>query len=350
MVTTNSINNTVGSSDSGLTNTLTVQNTSNTASSQAQINTTVGGGTSGDAWNQFTIGAITAYSVGIDNTDDKFKLTYAASGTATPSDANPFMTFDGAGGQVTQLKPQTATTAFIVNNTTDGAGAQASIVLKNTVATGINDFGIAVANTADTVVRVQGRAEIQTSNASLGLNIAALNTAGTATLIFYTGTNAVTIKVGDVTAAGEWTYPKQPSFLGYLFTTATNKTGAGTTYTLGTDALTEVYDQGADFTTAGVFTAPVTGIYDLRAQITVTGNTVATTFVIAIVTTTATYQKTFIKAAGAQDETVSISVLAAMTATNTATTTITVTGEAGDTSDIKGGTPLETFFCGTLVA
>ena len=350
MVTTNSINNTVGSSDSGLTNTLTVQNTSNTASSQAQINTTVGGGTSGDVWNQFTIGAITAYSVGIDNTDDKFKLTYAASGTATPSDANPFITFDGAGGQVTQLKPQAATTAYIINNTTDGAGAQASIVLKNTVATGINDFSIAVCNTADTTARVQGRTEIQTSNASLGLNIAATNTAGTATLIFYTGAQAGPIKVGDVTAAGEWTYPTQPSFLGYLGGTATNKTGAGTAYTIGTDALTEVYDRGSDFTTAGVFTAPVTGVYDLRAQVTVTGNTVATTFVISIVTTARTYTHTFIKAAGAQDESVFISTLADMTATNTATVTITVTGEAGDTSDIKGGATLETYFCGTLVA
>ena len=150
--------------------------------------------------------------------------------------------------------------------------------------------------------------------------------------------------------AGEVQMPLQPSFLGYLAATATNKTGNGTPYTIGTDALTEVYDRGSDFTTAGVFTAPVDGIYDLRGQVTVTGNTVATTFVISIVTTGTTYTKTFTKAAGAEDESVDISVLALMSATNTATLTITVSGEAGDTSDIKGGAALETFFCGCLVA
>lgn len=160
------------------------------------------------------------------------------------------------------------------------------------------------------------------------------------------GTNDIIIAY----TSGEINYPLQPTFLGYLGTTATNKTGNGAVYTIGTDALTEVFDQSSDFTTAGVFTAPVTGIYDLRAQVTVTGNTIATTFVISIVTTARTYTYTFTKAAGSQDESVAISALADMTATNTATVTITVSGEAGDTSDIKGGATLETFFCGHLVA
>lgn len=151
-------------------------------------------------------------------------------------------------------------------------------------------------------------------------------------------------------AAGEITKPLQPSFLAYLAATATNKTGNGTTYTIGTDALTEVFDRGSDFNVNGTFTAPVTGLYDLKAQVTVTGATIATTFVIAIVTTARTYQYTFIKAAGSQDETVAISTLADMTAANTATVTITVSGEAADTADIKGGATLETYFAGYLVA
>ncbi len=152
------------------------------------------------------------------------------------------------------------------------------------------------------------------------------------------------------TDAGEVTLPLQPSFLAYLAATAIDKTGNGATYTLGTDALTEVYDRNSDFNVNGTFTAPVTGIYDLRAQVTVTGNTIATTFVISIVTTARTYTYTFTKAAGTETESVSISALADMTATNTATVTITVSGEAADTSDIKGGAALETYFCGTLVA
>jgi hypothetical protein len=141
-----------------------------------------------------------------------------------------------------------------------------------------------------------------------------------------------------------------PAFLGYLAATANNKTGDGTVYTLGTDALTEVYDRGSNFTTAGVFTAPVTGIYDLRAQVTVTGNTIATTFIISIVTTARSYIYTFIKAAGSQDESIAISALADMTATDTAHVTIAVNGEAGATSDILGAASSQTYFCGSLVA
>lgn len=86
MATNNGINNTVGASDSGLTNTLTVQNTSNTASSQATNNIIVGGGTSGDVWTQYTIGSTTSYAIGLDNSDsDRLKINYSASGSVNPS-------------------------------------------------------------------------------------------------------------------------------------------------------------------------------------------------------------------------------------------------------------------------
>jgi hypothetical protein len=157
-----------------------------------------------------------------------------------------------------------------------------------------------------------------------------------------------------VNSSGVITYPLQPAFLGYLASTASDKTGNGTTYTLGTDALTELYDRGSNFTTAGVFTAPVTALYDLMAQVTITGATIATTFVLAIVvagTSARSYSKTFIKAAGNQDESIFHSVIVPMTATDTATVTITVSGEGGDTDDILGAATLtQTFFCGALVA
>jgi hypothetical protein len=151
-------------------------------------------------------------------------------------------------------------------------------------------------------------------------------------------------------SSGRNTFPLQPSFLAYLATTATDKTGNAGSYTLGTDALTEVFDRGNNFNTNGTFTAPVTGLYDLKAQITITGTTIATSFVISIVTTARTYTSTFTRAAASTDQTVFIACLADMTATNTATVTIVASGEAGNTDDIKGGATLETYFCGTLVA
>lgn len=68
-----------------------------------------------------------------------------------------------------------------------------------------------------------------------------------------------------ITAAGEMTNTLQPAFLGYLAVDDTNATGNSAPYTLGTTgtALTEVFDQGNDFTTLGVFTAPVTGKYHI---------------------------------------------------------------------------------------
>jgi hypothetical protein len=165
-----------------------------------------------------------------------------------------------------------------------------------------------------------------------------------------TSTTTINAGSGNIVMVGNVTKTTNPAFLAYLAVTATNKTGNGTAYTIGTDALTEVFDRGSNFNTNGTFTAPITGLYDLRAQVTITGATIATTYVLSIVTTTRTYTNTFIKAAGSQDESINISAICDMTATNTATVTITVTGEAGDTDDIKGGAALETYLCGCLVA
>lgn len=70
-----------------------------------------------------------------------------------------------------------------------------------------------------------------------------------------------------MTADGERTMPLQSAFLAYLGTTDSNVTGDATVFNLGTgNALTEVFDQNGDFTTGGIFTAPVTGRYYLQAS------------------------------------------------------------------------------------
>ena len=70
------------------------------------------------------------------------------------------------------------------------------------------------------------------------------------------------------TAAGEITRPLTPAFLGYVASQDANVTGDNTLYLVGTNvAYTEIFDQGGDFTTAGVFTAPVTGRYVLTGSV-----------------------------------------------------------------------------------
>jgi hypothetical protein len=154
----NAISNTVGASISGVTNTLTVTNSSNTASSAARETIIVGGGTAGDPTLNFNVSGVTNWELGIDNSDsDKWKISQ---GTAL----------------------------------------------------GTNDTFI-------------------------------------------------------MTTAGVRTMPLQPAFLGVLQSNDLNATGDGTNYVLGaTTALTETFDQSSNFTTAGVFTAPVDGIYYFYAQ------------------------------------------------------------------------------------
>ena len=142
------------------------------------------------------------------------------------------------------------------------------------------------------------------------------------------------------------------AFLGYLNPAVSNVTGNGTIYTLGTDALTVAFDIGSNFTTAGVFTAPVTGIYDLRVGLTLTNalalNPSAT---LSLITTSATYGIPWV-GVGASFPNINLyfSVLTHMTATNTAYVTVVGNGAGADQWDISGGTaPISTYFCGTLV-
>ncbi len=193
-----------------------------------------------------------------------------------------------------------------------------------------------------TLASTAGRAILQSGKAATdAVKLNATDAAGGITMIAGTG---------NINMTGNVLKSTNPAFLSYLAVTATNKTGTGTAYTLGTDALTEVFDRGSNATTAGVFTAPVTGLYWLKSQITLTGCTIATTFVISIVATSRTAIYTFIKAAGSQDESVSVDSLFDMSATNTAHVTISVTGEAGDTVDIVGAASLQSYFTGYLVA
>lgn len=72
----NSINSTIGASNSGATNTLTITNPSNTATSKALVNVTVGGSTADDAFATYTVTGVTNWSQGVDNsiTGDPFVL------------------------------------------------------------------------------------------------------------------------------------------------------------------------------------------------------------------------------------------------------------------------------------
>lgn len=91
-MTTNNLNNeclndfVIGEGASGSTRKLRVENDNNTASSQAAIETYVGGTTSDDTFIRHVVGASHSYAHGIDNDDSQsFNIAYTSSGSATPA-------------------------------------------------------------------------------------------------------------------------------------------------------------------------------------------------------------------------------------------------------------------------
>lgn len=171
-----------------------------------------------------------------------------------------------------------------------------------------------------------------------------------------------TIDTFIMTASGENTWPLQPAFLAQQASGFdTDVTGNGTVFTLGSGlALTKRFDQGGDITTAGVFTAPITGIYFLGssmllAQAPATPMT-ATSMNYTIVTSNRTWSGYKINPSTTynlgQQIGVSFSTLMDMDSGDTATTQIALSGSGADTSDVvgTGGVDCRTQFNGRLVA
>lgn len=240
------------------------------------------------------------------------------------------------------------------NFSLDGVGGSTYTFAPSTT-TGTINFGGTGANSGTmTIAGGTGAQEVDIANSTGGKTVKIASGAGNnaVTIGSTSGTSGTTINAGsnNLTLVGNVLATTNPCFLLSYAATANNVTGDGTVYTLGTGAaFTKIFDRGTNATTSGVFTAPVTGIYDLRSCVYVTGATIATTYTLKIVTTARTYEKVFIKAAGSQDESIDLAVFADMTATDTATVTIAVNGEAGATDDILGGATISTFFAGRLV-
>lgn len=149
----------------------------------------------------------------------------------------------------------------------------------------------------------------------------------------------VTPTANTITIAENPVNTSKPAFLGYLDSIDADVTGTGTIYVLGTNtALTERFDQGGNFTTNGIFTAPVTGKYQLSANAFVGDCTISTQLNLVITTSNQQYETTEFKpAASAIFMTRALSYLCDMDAGDTAFVRISSFGEAADTNDLIGG-------------
>ena len=120
----NAINNTVGASISGVTNTLTVTNPSNTASSVARETITVGGASAGDPSLNWNVVGVTDWEMGIDNNDgDKLKISQ---GTALGTNDTWIMTT--AGERTMPLQPCFLAQSTAAQNNITGDGTVYTVV------------------------------------------------------------------------------------------------------------------------------------------------------------------------------------------------------------------------------
>lgn len=152
----------------------------------------------------------------------------------------------------------------------------------------------------------------------------------------------------QIHTTGEINYPLQSAFLGILTSDVLNATGNGAVYTLGTTALTEIFDQNSDFNTNGTFTAPFTGCYLLSANCNVTNSQLSSTILIQIVTSNRTYVTNTGRGSLASTFGNVCTIIADMDAGDTAIVKLTVTGEVTD-RDTVTGTNNSNLFCGMLL-
>lgn len=318
-----------------------------------------------NSWNNAVLSANVTFnggtmSIGTDSTDNAINIGTAASAGRTVTIGNG----TGTSTVVVDCGTGGITVGATANVHTSTMGSTTS-TSATTVQSGSGTLSITSSNGAITINSGTGTVSVGSDATNATYNFATGGGAKVVTLGSTNGASSLALKTGtaDFSLAsatgtimsaldtGEITYPLQSAFLGYIGSNVNNVTGTGTVFTLGTTtAFTEVFDQNSDFNTNGTFTAPVTGKYRLTTTAGVTGCTIASSFTLRIVTTSATHEIIFARAASANDFNNMLSVLTDMTAGDTAQARILSSGEAGDTDDLLGsaGGVNPTYFCGYL--
>lgn len=157
------------------------------------------------------------------------------------------------------------------------------------------------------------------------------------------------VEVLEIRSDGALLKPLQPAFSVRNTANITNQTGNGAQPAVAFGS--EVFDRGGDFASNSL-TAPVTGIYQLNAMVTLSNfGAGATRAILRIVTSNRTYEH---QVQGVPTSNlahvISLSVTTDMDAADTAHVTIVVTGMAGDTVTVVGhASDMVTCFSGFLV-
>lgn len=207
-------------------------------------------------------------NVSITNGSNSITINATGSGDVVgPASAtdNALVRFDGTTGKLIKNGITVEDNTGNIVQSTAVSGASLSTIISNTSntasATAFHQVQVAGATASDAFYE----ANISGGQAwTWGLD----NSDSDSWVLSATATPGTT-NVMHVATSGEINYPLQPAFYAFLPTSDLNVTGDNTPYTIGAvTALTEVFDQNADFNPAtGVFTAPVTGRYYAYAYV-----------------------------------------------------------------------------------
>lgn len=338
---------------SGITRLLTVENTSNTASSTAEFNIQTAGTSAGNPTLSWRIAGNRLYQMQVEQgATPTFFFGRSNTGNSTTL-AESIFRVDGADG-ANRVWFQNSLSGVVIGGTGAYSGQLAYLHITNTEAAANSNARLllqvsSAGSGGDAVVQYGG----PSNNWFHGVNKTAASDAWqlqTAIVGDFPTANVVM----SATPAGEVTFPLTPAFLAYQASAAANATGNNTAYTLGSSIdLTEVFDQNADFNpTTGTFTAPVAGRYLFNVGVGVGDVTGATTFYINLITSNRNYFFNIISATAVKDLNDQVmgtgSILTDMDANDTATVTVTLGGIGADTATVLGGAQPTTFFSGYL--
>lgn len=273
-----------------------------------------------------------------------------------------------------------------IGNTSSGAVTidcgTAGITVGTTANAHTSTFGSTNSTSATTIQSGSGALSITSTNGALTINsgtgaLGISTDASATTVSFATGAAVKTVTLGStnstsstaiksgtgnvainsgltIDSTGRNNNTVQPAFLAYLSATVTNVTGDGTFYTVLWNS--EVFDQNSNFDTGtGIFTAPITGKYQLQIGIWLQDLTTAhTDGIFGIVTSNRNYLSMTgnfgaIKAVSNQWA-FTMSAFADMDAGDTSTTTVQVSNGTKVVDILSGlANDPRSWFMGNLV-
>ncbi len=234
------------------------------------------------------------------------------------------------------------------------------ILLGNGTSGIISTSNATINTSTGAIVLNSGTGSINIGTDAAAKTITVGNTTGGTAVALNTGTGNYSITSASGTlvnllSTGPMIRPLQPAFMGYLVTTTAGVTGNGLLYTLGAGgALTIAYDQNSNFTTSGVFTAPVTGKYLFNAVIelgSISAGMSASSYVEVLANSIEylSYYNPFALMTTSNTATVTVTALANMTAASTAIVRIQISGGVGNTATVVGSSSPVSYFTGYLV-